>query len=126
MTKDTQSKNEVHHQTDLKRTFSEIREDVEKARSREDLTELYKKTAYMITMTHASPVVETDDQEMRSRRAITEEEFAKTVRVINEQAKKIGVEADYNEDWEKLASNGYETEGENILEAQNPTRIIKE
>ena len=125
MTRDTHI-DEAYTQTDLRRTFQEIRESVEKATSREELTELYKKTAYMITMTHASPVVETDDQEMRSRRAITEEEFAKTVRVINEQAKKIGVEADYNEDWEKLASNGYETEGENILEAQNPTRIIKE
>jgi len=35
------------------------------------------------------------------------------------------VEADYNEDWEKLATNGYKTEGEN-LEAQNTPGITRE
>ena len=124
MTRDTQI-DEAYDRTDLMSTFQEIRESVEKATSREDLTELYKKTAYMITMTHASPVVETSDQEMKSRREITEMEFAKTVRLINEQAKKIGVEADYNEDWEKLATRGYQSEDEN-LEAQDTTEIVRE
>ncbi len=62
---------------------------------------------------------------MKTRRETTEREFARTVRLINEQAKKLGVEADYNEDWEKLATNGYKTEGEN-LEAQNTPGITRE
>lgn len=124
MTRDTQI-DEAYNQTDLRHTFQEIRESVEKATSREELTELYKKTAYMITMTHASPVVETSDQEMRSRREVTEKEFARTVRSINEQAKKIGVEADYNEDWEKLATSGYQSENES-LETQNTAEIVRE
>ena len=124
MTKETHMTDEVNaDRTDLKRTFSEIREALEKAASREDLTELYKQTVYMILMTHSTPLDE-KDTEMKTRRETTEREFARTVRLINEQAKKIGVEANYNEDWEKLATNGYQTEGEN-LEAQNTPGITR-
>jgi hypothetical protein len=124
MTKETHMTDEVNaDRTDLKRTFNEIRDALEKAASREDLTELYKQTVYMILMTHSTPLDEKDTQ-MKTRRETTEKEFARTVRLINEQAKKIGVEADYNEDWEKLATNGYQTEGEN-LETQNTTGITK-
>src|ERR1700752_428407 len=123
MTNDTHTHGEGHEK-DLSQIFREIREDVEKAQSREDLTELYKRTGYMITMTHATPVEEKIDREMKQRRQITEREFARTVRAINRQAEKIGIEADYNENWDGLASNGYEAEGENFLEADN--EMIKE
>ncbi len=124
MTKDTLV-HEIHDRTDLKRTFREIREALEKAESREDLTELYKQTVYMILMTHSSPVNE-KDREAKRRRETTEREFARTVRMINQRAKKMDVEADYNEDWEQLATNGYETEDENLLEAQKGVGIIRE
>src|ERR1044071_8363834 len=107
MTRDTH-KDEAYNRTDLRQTFQELRENIEKAKSQEELGELYKKTAYMITLTHASPVVETSDREIGKRREFTEKEFSTTVRMINEQAKKIGVEADYNEDWENLATHGYQ------------------
>ena len=110
--------------TDLNRTFKEIREALEKAQSHEDLTELYKQTVYMILMTHSTPVDEKDEK-MKRRRESTEQEFARTVHMINERAKELGVEADFDEDWEKLATNGYRTEGEN-LEARNTTGITKE
>jgi hypothetical protein len=125
MTKDTLL-DEVHVTTDVKHTFQEIRGAVEKAQSKEDLTELYKQTVYMILMTHSSPIDEKHDKDMRRRREITESEFARTVHMINKQAKKIGVEADYNENWEELATNNYETEGENLLEGQNTAGITKE
>ncbi len=124
MTKDTLV-HEIHDRTDLKRTFREIREALEKAESREDLTELYKQTVYMILMTHSSPVNE-KDREAKRRRETTEREFARTVRMINQRAKKMDVEADYNEDWEQLATNDYETEDENLLEAQKGVGIIRE
>jgi len=125
MTRDTLINEEINSdRRDVKRTFEEIREALEKAASREDLTELYKQAVYMILMTHSTPVDE-KDTEMKTRRETTEREFARTVRLINEQAKKLGVEADYNEDWEKLATNGYKTEGEN-LEAQNTPGITRE
>jgi hypothetical protein len=114
---------EIDDKADLRRIFREIREDVEKATTRENLTELYKRTGYMITMTHATPLEEKHDREMKRRREITEAEFASTVRAINNRAKNIGTEADYNENWDGLASNGYEAEGENLLEAEENDNI---
>jgi hypothetical protein len=124
MAKDTLIE-EIHHdRKDVRRTFKDIRDVLEKAETKEDLTELYKQTVYMILMTHSSPLNE-KDKDMKRRRETVEREFARTVREINRQAKKIGVKADYNEDWENIATNGYETEGEN-LEGQRGVGIIKE
>ena len=124
MAKDTLIE-EIHHdRKDVKHTFKDIRDALEKAATQEDLTELYKQTVYMILMTHSSPVNE-KDREMKRRRETTEREFARTVRAINRQAKKIGVEADYSDDWENIATNGYETEREN-LEAQRSVGIVRE
>ena len=125
MNKDSLINEEItSDRTDLNRTFKEIREALEKAQSHEDLIELYKQSVYMILMTHSTPVDE-KDKEMKRRRETTEQEFARTVHMINERAKELGVEADFDEDWEKLATNGYRTEGEN-LEARNTTGITKE
>jgi hypothetical protein len=116
---------EIHDRTNVQRTFKEIRDVLEKAETREDLTELYKQTVYMILMTHSTPLNE-KDREMKKRREITEHEFASTVRLINQRAKEIGVEADYSEDWEKIATNGYESEDKNTLEPQNGVGIVRE
>jgi len=116
---------EIHDRKDVRRTFAEIRAALEKAATREDLTELYKQAVYMILMTHSSPLNEKDSA-MKRRRQSTEREFARTVRLINQKAKKIGVEPDYNEDWEQISTNGYETEDDNLLEAQEEVGIIKE
>lgn len=117
------STNTPHHEKDLHQIFREIREDVKNAQTRDELTELYKRTGYMITMTHATPVEEKQDREMKNRRKTTEHEFATTVRLINSRAKEIGVEADYHENWDGLASNGYEAEGENLLEAEDNDNV---
>jgi hypothetical protein len=115
---------EIHDRTDVRRTFKEIRDVLDKAESREDLTELYKQAVFMILMTHSSPLNE-KDREMKRRRETAEREFARTVRTINRRAKKIGVEADYSEDWRRLATNGYETEDGDTLEAQNAAGIVR-
>src|ERR1044071_6779977 len=125
MTRDTLINEEINSdRTDVKRTFREIRDAVKKAASREDLTELYKQTAYMILMTHSTPVDE-KDREMKRRRETTEKEFARTVHSINRQAKKIGVDPNYDEDWEKLSTNGYQEKGEDVLEAQSNVGIVR-
>ena len=118
MTRDTGTQQGDVNKIDLRRIYREIRADVEKATSREALTELYKQTGYYITLTHATPVNEKVDRTVKARRGIAEREFARTVRKINQRAKKIGVEADYNESWEKLATNDYEAEGRNLLEPE--------
>lgn len=125
MAKDTLIE-EIHQdRTDVRRTFKDIRDVLEKAETKEDLTELYKQTVYMILMTHSSPINE-KDRELKRRRETVEREFARTVRSINRRAKTIGVEADYNENWEEISTNGYETEDENSLEAQRAVGIVKE
>ena len=125
MTRDTLINEEINSdRTDVKRTFREIRDALKKASSREDLTELYKQTVYMILMTHSTPVDE-KDREMKRRRETTEKEFARTVHSINRQAKKIGVDPNYDEDWEKLSTNGYQEKGEDVLEAQSNVGIIR-
>lgn len=126
MTGEIHTNVEGNARTDPQGRFKEIREGVEKAQSQEELTELYKRAVYMILMTHSSPVDEKVDKEIKRKRQLTEEEFSRTVRLINEQAEKIGVEADYNEDWKQMAANGYKTEGENLLEAQSRVGIVKE
>jgi hypothetical protein len=116
---------EIHEdRKHVRRTFKEIRDVLEKAETKEDLTELYKQTVYMILMTHSSPLNE-KDREMKRRRETAEHEFSRTVRLINRQAKKIGVETDYSEDWQNISTNGYESEDEN-LEAQRQIGIIEE
>jgi hypothetical protein len=125
MTKDTLIE-EIHHdRKDVRHTFEDIRNLSKKAESKEDLTELYKQAVYMILMTHSAPLNE-KDREMKRRRALTEREFTRTVHMINERAKKINVEANYSEDWENIATNGYESEAENTLEPQNTVGIVRE
>lgn len=118
MARDTHLQPGEVNKIDLRRIFREIRDDVEKATSREALTELYKQTGYYITLTHATPINEKVDRTIKVRREIAEQEFARTVRKINDRAKKIGAEADFNESWDKLATNEYEAEGRNLLEPQ--------
>ena len=100
MTKDTTHiYGEVNNKTGLKHIFVKIREDVEKANSREDLTELYKRAGYLITLTHAASWEEKFGKELKELRALAEEEFSRTVCKINSQAKQIGTDANYDETW---------------------------
>ena len=99
MAKDTHIYGEVDNKTDLKEVFSQIRQDVENARSRADLTELYKRAGYLITLTKAASWKEKFGDEITDIRETAEEEFSKTARKINSQAKEIGTDADYDDKW---------------------------
>jgi len=126
MTNETHTHVEGNARTDPRGRFKEIREALEQAQSKEELTELYKRTVYMILMTHSSPIDEKVDRDLKRKREMAEREFTRTVRAINKYARKIGMEADYDENWKNLATNGYETEDENLLEAQSSVGIVKE
>jgi len=102
---------------DLRQLFRAIREDVEQANTGEDLTELYKRAAHLIMMTHASPI--NANSEEKTRRRLAEREFAATVQTINRRAKKIDAPADHSEKWDELTINGYEAEGDNLLEPES-------
>jgi len=99
MTHDTHIYGEVENKTDLKQIFTEIRQDVDKAKSRSDLTELYRRAGYLITLTHARSWEEKFGKEVAELRKAAEDEFATTARRINHRAKQIGAEADYDEKW---------------------------
>jgi hypothetical protein len=99
MAKDRHIYGEVEDKTDLKEVFSEIREDVEKADSRPELTELYRRAGYLITLTNASSWEKKFGDEIDDIRDTAEEEFTKTARVINSRAEVIGTDANYDEKW---------------------------
>lgn len=92
---------EVENKTDLEKIFRAIRADVESAKSREALTELYKRAGYLITLTHAPSWKEKFGREADELRKEAEKEFGTTARAINRRARVIGVEADYDEKWGK-------------------------
>lgn len=90
---------EINNKTNMKDVFLEIRKDVEQAKSRSALTELYRRAGYLITLTHAPSWKEKFGKEAKKLRKVGEEEFARTARKINRQAEEIGTDADYDEKW---------------------------
>jgi hypothetical protein len=106
------SREEVHHErhpADLRRSQEqdgraaglhlEIRRDVQEARSRPGLTELYRRAGYLITLTHAPSWQQKFGKDAAELRTVGEEEFRKTARMINRRAAEIGTAADYDETW---------------------------
>jgi hypothetical protein len=90
---------EVNSKVGLTTIFKEIRRDIDKAHARPDLTELYKRAGYLITLTHAPSWEEKFGKRVVELRQTAEKEFGTTVRKINRRAKQIGTEADYDEQW---------------------------
>jgi hypothetical protein len=99
MAEDTPIYGEVHSKSDLRKVFTAIRHDVKEASSRPDLTELYKRAGYLITLTHAPSWKEKFGKEARDLRKLAEKEFGTTARTINRRARSLGAVADYDETW---------------------------
>ena len=99
MAEDRHIYGQVNSKTGLKKIFMDIRRDVESAKSRPDLTELYKWAGYLITLTHAPSWEEKFGKDAKGLRRVGEEEFRTTAKKINRRAKQIGAEADYDEKW---------------------------
>lgn len=92
---------EVNSKADLKKVFAAIRDDVDKAKSRPDLTELHKRAGYLVTLSHAPSWEEKFGHEITDLRQAATAEFSVTARKINRRAKAIGTDADYDESWGK-------------------------
>src|SRR3954471_968872 len=90
---------EVENKTDLKGVFTAIRGDVDSAKSREALTELYRRAGYLVTLTHAPSWKEKFKGEATELREAATDEFARTAQAINRRAGTIGTDADYDETW---------------------------
>jgi hypothetical protein len=91
---------EVKSKTGMKRVFTDIRRDVEHARSRPALTELYKRAGYLITLTHAPSWKEKFGRGATALRKVGKEEFSRTAKKINRRAAQIGTPANFDEKWE--------------------------
>jgi hypothetical protein len=90
---------EVQSKTGMRRIFTDIRRDVQDARSRPTLTELYKRAGYLITLTYAPSWEEKFGSDASALRRIGKAEFSKTAKKINRRAAQIGTEADFDETW---------------------------
>ncbi len=90
---------EVKNETDLQNIFRTIRREVEEARSRPALTELYKRAGYLITLTHTPAWEDKLGDQVAQLRHLGKEEFGITARRINRRAEEIGVRPDYDETW---------------------------
>jgi hypothetical protein len=99
MAEDRHIYGEVQSPTSLKQVFRAIRRNVKQAQARPDLTELYKRAGYLITLTHAPSWEEKFGTNVQSLRKIAEEEFTTTARMINRRAKQVGTASDYDETW---------------------------
>jgi hypothetical protein len=66
---------EIDNKPDLEEVFSEIREDVKKAGSRPELTELYRRAGYLITLTEAPAWEQKFGDDIDEIRKAAEEEF---------------------------------------------------
>ena len=89
----------VNSANSLKGVFREIRKDVDTARSRPALSELYKRAGYLITLTHAPAWRKKFGTQASSLRQVAKEEFHSTARKINRRAEAIGAKADYDTVW---------------------------
>lgn len=89
----------IDDESDMRRVFREIRQDVTHAGSRPVLTELYRRAGYLITLTYAPSWAEKFGSGARRLREVAEEEFRSTAHSINRRAAVIGTAADYHETW---------------------------
>jgi hypothetical protein len=99
MTHDRHIYGEVNSKTDMRQVFAKIRHDIDDAKSRPALTELYKRAGYLITLTHAPSWREKFGRHAAALRAVGEEEFRKTAKKINRRAAQVGTDANFDDKW---------------------------
>ena len=102
MAEDKHVYGEVDNKTDLRDVFKQIRKDVDGAKKRGDLTELYKRAGYLITLSYAPSWEKKFGDDAEEMRQVAEDEFQTTANKINTRAKKIGTEPDYDDQWGEM------------------------
>ena len=85
----------VHGAADLERIFAAIRADVAAAETHADLTRLYRRAGYLVTLTYSRPWRTRFGDALPGLRADAEREFALTLQAIDRRAAQIGAEPDY-------------------------------
>ena len=85
--------------TDIREINRKIRKEVAKAKTRAQLTELHKRSMYLVTLCHAPAWKEAFRGKIAKMKKAAQEEFTKTARAINRRAEKLGLRADYDTKW---------------------------
>src|SRR5690349_18144552 len=83
----------------MSEVFDAIRRDVDEAKTRSSLTELYCRASYLVTLTHAPSWRTKFGPDAVTLRKVGKYEFRRTAAVINRRALEIGARPDYIEDW---------------------------
>ena len=90
---------EIDSQAVLKEAFAEIREEITQAASSYDLTDLYNRAGYLITLANDAFWERKFNENIEDIHQTAEEEFRKTAHKINTQAEHLGLEGNYDEVW---------------------------
>ena len=90
---------EIDNQAVLQEAFAEIRAEVEQAASSYDLTDLYNRAGYLITLANDAFWERKFSDDIEEIHQTAEDEFRKTARKINRRAEQLGLEGNYDEVW---------------------------
>ena len=90
---------EVNSPQDITKINEKIRSEVRTAKSRARLSELHKRSQYLITLTYSPNFKKSLYGEISDVRNRAKKEFSKTAKVINEKAERLNVESNYDEKW---------------------------
>jgi hypothetical protein len=90
---------EIRSEPELREIFRAIRREVDLAKSRPALTELYKRAGSLITLSNTPAWREDHGGHAAQLHTVGQEEFGETARSINRRAQEIGIRADYDETW---------------------------
>ena len=85
--------------SDIRKINKMIRNEVKRAKSRKELTELHKRSSYLVTLTFSPAWKEGFRGKIAQMRTAAKEEFAKTARAINSRCRQLGLEPNYDTKW---------------------------
>jgi len=85
--------------SDIRKINQMIRNEVKRAKSRKELTELHKRSSYLVTLTFSPAWKEGFRGKIAQMRSAAKEEFAKTARAINSRCRQLGIEPNYDMKW---------------------------
>jgi len=85
--------------SDIRKINQMIRNEVKRAKSRKELTELHKRSSYLVTLTFSPAWKEGFRGKIAQMRSAAKEEFAKTARAINSRCRQLGIEPNYDTKW---------------------------
>jgi len=85
--------------SDIRKINQMIRNEVKRAKSRKELTELHKRSSYLVTLTFSPAWKEGFRGKIAQMRRVAKEEFAKTARAINSRSMQLGIEPNYDTKW---------------------------